>query len=59
MVDIALARELDDPNMLHIVFYVTDMAKAKAGIASEDKKKLMMGAGVDSPPMFAFFTAAE
>ncbi|MGZ3874242.1 MAG: hypothetical protein ACXVJD_15065, partial [Mucilaginibacter sp.] len=44
MVDIALGRGVDDTTMVHIAFVVTDMAKAKAAITSEDKKKLMMSA---------------
>ena len=59
MVDRVIARGVDDPNMVHIVFAITDMAKAKAAIASETKKKLMMSAGVDGPPTIEFYTMAE
>ena len=55
MVDIALARGIDDPNMVHIAFAVTDMAKAKAAIFSDDKKKLMMSAGVIGKPDIRFY----
>ena len=59
MVDRVIARGVDDPNMVHIVFAITDMAKAKAAIASETKKKLMMSAGVDGPPTIEFYSMAE
>lgn len=55
----ALARGIDDPNMVLISFVVTDMAKAKARIASEDLKKIMMDAGVEGPPQINFYTVAQ
>lgn len=59
LVDRALARGIDDPNMVLISFVVTDMAKAKARIASEDLKKIMMDAGVEGPPQISFYTVAQ
>lgn len=50
LIDRGLARGIDDPNMVYIVFAVTDMEKAKAAMGSEAKKKLMTDAGVDSAP---------
>jgi hypothetical protein len=58
-VDRALGRGIDDPNMVHIVFGVTDMAKAKAAIFSDEKKKLMMSAGVIGTPDIRFYNAAQ
>jgi len=55
MVDRVLARGIDDPNVVHIVFAVTDMAKAKAAITSEAKKKLMTSAGVEGVPIIEFY----
>lgn len=55
MVDIALARGIDDPNMVHLAFAVTDMAKAKAAITSDSKKKLMESAGVLGKPDIRFY----
>jgi hypothetical protein len=55
MVDRGLARGIDDPNMVYILFAVTDMAKAKARVASEDLKKVMMDAGVEGQPQVYFF----
>jgi hypothetical protein len=55
MVDIALGRGVNDPNMVHLAFEVTDMAKAKAAFASDDLKKLMMSAGVIGKPDIRFY----
>ncbi|MGZ3765838.1 MAG: hypothetical protein ACXVB0_17115 [Mucilaginibacter sp.] len=53
--DIALSRGVDDTTMVHLAFEVTDMAKAKAAIMSDDKKKLMMSAGVIGKPDIRFY----
>ena len=53
--DIALSRGIDDTTMVHLAFAVTDMAKAKAAIMSDDKKKLMMSAGVVGKPDIRFY----
>lgn len=55
LVDRALARGVDDSNMVYVVFAVTDMAKAMERGKSEELKKIMDDAGVDSAPeMFAY-----
>ena len=59
MVDVALARGVDDPNLVQIVFDIKDMTKAKAAIFSEEKKKLMMSAGVEGKPSIEFYNTAE
>jgi len=53
--DVALARGIDDPNMVHLAFDVTDAAKAKAAIMSDEKKKLMESAGVIGKPDIRFY----
>ena len=53
--DLALGRGIDDPNMVHIVFAVTDMAKAKARLANPALKKLMEDAGVVGAPTITFY----
>ncbi|HVV56031.1 MAG TPA: hypothetical protein VHC47_11925 [Mucilaginibacter sp.] len=57
--DRALGRGIDDTTMVHLVFQVTDMAKAKAAIFSDDKKKLMESAGVIGNPDIRFYNAAQ
>jgi len=59
LVDVALARGVDDPNTVQIVFDISDMTKAKAELTSAAKKKLMMDAGVIGVPTFSFYTTAE
>jgi hypothetical protein len=59
MVDVVLARGIDDPNLVQVGFDITDMAKAKAAILSEDKKKLMMSAGVMGVPVIQFYSDSQ
>ena len=56
LLDRGLAREIDDPNMVYVVFAVTDKAKAMARMQSEELKKLMTDAGIEGPPSFYFYT---
>ena len=55
LIDRGLARGVDDPNMVYVLFAVTDMAKAKARSNSPELKKLMTDAGVDGPPTINFY----
>ena len=55
MIDCVLARNIDDPTIVNLVFVITDIAKAKAAIYSEEKKKLMMSAGVEGKPRILFY----
>ena len=59
LVDVALAQATDDPNMVQLVFDITDMTKAKAAIFSDEKKKLMESAGVIGKPSIEFYTTGE
>ncbi len=55
MIDRGLARGVDDPNMVYLVFAVSDMAKAKARGQSPELKKLMQDGGViGEPTMFMY-----
>ncbi|HEY9000829.1 MAG TPA: hypothetical protein VIM89_05725 [Mucilaginibacter sp.] len=58
-VDVALSRGIDDPNLVQLVFDITDMAKAKAAITSDAKKKLMESGGVIGKPSIEFYTTGE
>ena len=55
LIDRGIAREIDDPNVIHVLFAVSDMAKAKARAGSPELKKLMTDAGVDGPPALNFY----
>ena len=59
LVDRVLARDIENPNIVHIVFAVTDMDKAKAAINSEAKKNLMMSAGVEGRPTIEYYKRAD
>jgi hypothetical protein len=59
LIDVALGRGIDDPNIVTLVFDTKDMAKAKASILSEEKKKLMMSAGVEGVPAIGYYSTAE
>ena len=59
LVDVALARGIDDPNLVHIVFDIKDMAKAKAIMNDPALKKLMTDAGVVGAPTITFYNTAD
>ncbi len=56
IVDRGMGRDIDDPNMVYLVFAITDVTKAKARMASEELKKLMTDAGVEGPPQIFYYT---
>lgn len=55
LLDRGMARGIEDPNMVYLVFAITDMAKAKARINSPELKKIMTDAGVVGPPQIFFY----
>jgi hypothetical protein len=55
LTDRGLARGVDDPNRVYVLFAVTDIVKAKARTSSPELKKLMTDAGVDGPPAISFY----
>jgi hypothetical protein len=55
LIERALLRNLYDSNTISILFEVSDMAKAKARVASPELKKIMTDAGVDSPPTVRWY----
>jgi hypothetical protein len=59
MADAVLARGVDDPNLVHIVFDIKDMVKAKAALFSEEKKNLMTSAGVEGKPVITFYQSKD
>lgn len=59
LVDVVLSRGVDDPNIVHIVFDINDMAKAKVRMKDPALKKIMMDAGVEGEPKIEFYTSAE
>jgi len=55
MNDLALGRGMDDANIVHIVFEVTDISKAKARLTDPALKKIMKDAGVEGAPTITFY----
>jgi quinol monooxygenase YgiN len=59
IIDRGLARDIDDPNKVYIVFAISDMEKAKARMGSEELKKTMTDAGVEGSPQFNFYRLVD
>lgn len=59
LIERAISRNIDDPNMIYVTFAVSDMAKAKARLKDPALKKIMTEAGVISEPVFDFYTNIE
>lgn len=59
LIDRGMARSVDDPNMVTLVFAISDMKKAKVAITSEAKKKVMMDAGVVGAPEMFYYKLVE
>ena len=59
LIDRGIARGVDDPNKVYVLFVVSDVAKAKARVASPELKKLMTDAGVDEPATITFFKVVK
>ncbi|TDD98031.1 hypothetical protein [Flavobacterium cellulosilyticum] len=59
LIDRAISRNIDDPNMIYITFAVSDMAKAKARLADPALKKIMMDGGVIGKPVIDFYTSVN
>jgi quinol monooxygenase YgiN len=56
LIERGIARNLYDSNTVSVFFEVSDLAKAKARMASPEVKKIMENAGVDSPPTFRWYS---
>jgi quinol monooxygenase YgiN len=59
LIDRAISRNIDDPNLVYVTFAVSDMAKAKARLKDPALKKIMKDAGVISEPVIDFYTSVE
>ena len=55
LIERGIARDFYDPNMIYVMFEISDMTKAKARVASPELKKIMADAGVDTPPTIRWF----
>ncbi|HEU4791110.1 MAG TPA: hypothetical protein VFS71_15590 [Flavobacterium sp.] len=59
LVDRAISRSIDDPNMVYVTFAISDLEKAKARIKDPALKKIMTDAGVIGKPDVVFYNAVE
>ncbi len=59
LIDRAVTRDINDPNMVYVTFAISDAAKAKARFNDPSLKKLMDDAGVISKPIFDFYTSVD
>ncbi|MEP6615086.1 MAG: hypothetical protein ABJA57_00835 [Ginsengibacter sp.] len=59
LLDRGLGRGVDDPNMVYVVFAVTDMAKAKSRMSSAELKGIMTEAGVEGIPKFYMYKLVD
>lgn len=59
LIDRVVSHGIDDNHMVGLVFAITDMAKAKAFMASKDLKDRMAAAGVVGAPTFFYYTVAK
>ena len=55
LIERGIARNLQDSNTVSVFFEVSDMAKAKARMASPDLTKIMTDAGVEGPPTIRWY----
>lgn len=59
MLDRSVSRNIDDPNLVYVIFTITDMAKAKLRLKDPALQKLMTDAGVINAPIIDFYTSVE
>jgi len=59
LVDRAISRNIDDPNMIYVTFAISDLAKAKARLADPALKKIMTDAGVVGEPEIRFYSSVD
>jgi len=56
LIDEVVARGIDDKNLVHLVFLVSDIEKAKKMMSSKKIKKRMLKQGVTVMPTFEYYT---
>jgi hypothetical protein len=59
LIDVVISRSLADSNTVHLVFDVSDMAKAKARMNDPELKKIMTDAGVVGAPKVEWYNSAD
>lgn len=59
LLDLGLARDVNDSNIVHIQFAISDVEKAKARLSSPELKKLLSDAGVNSEINVSFYKVVQ
>lgn len=59
LIDRGLARGVDDPNQVYILFAIGDKKKAEARLKSPELKKIMTDAGVEGVPVINMFKVVD
>lgn len=59
LIDRGLARGVDDPNTVYILFAVSNIKKARARLASSELRKILRNAGVDSRMTVRFYKVVQ
>ena len=59
LIDRAISRNSDDPNMIYVTFAIRDMTKAKTYMKDPALKKIMTEAGVIGKPVIDYYTSVE
>jgi quinol monooxygenase YgiN len=59
LIERAISRNLDDPNMVYVTFAISDLAKAKTRVNDPALKKIMTDAGVVGAPEINFYTSVD
>lgn len=59
LIDLGLARGVDDPNTVYILFAVSNIKKARARLASSELRRILRNAGMDSRMTVRFYKVVQ
>ena len=59
LIDRGLARGVDDPNTVYILFAISNLRKARARLASSELRRILRNAGVDSKMTVRFYKVVQ
>ncbi|HET9746431.1 MAG TPA: hypothetical protein VFP97_12010, partial [Chitinophagaceae bacterium] len=59
LIERGLARGIDDPNMVYILYAVSDIKKAKARLSSSQLRRILRNAGMDSRMSVKFYKVVQ
>ena len=59
LIDRGLGRGIEDPNMVYILFEISDLRKARARLASSELRKILRSAGVDARMTVRYYKVVQ